>query len=176
MTNLRSWLRKQPQPVRVMLDNDPKRTIEVPQGRGKWVDLIATLGAVEFETIACLGPDGGILRATSYSADGGDVAEEKEETYETTDPIAALVQCVCNLTETMRQMANEASERANKAEEAYSKAVVARAQAEATAAIALNTPQQEGQSDLQTIASTFLGGVQRGRSAPNGGTNGTPTG
>jgi hypothetical protein len=70
--NLSRWLRKMPQPVRVVADD---KTIDVPKhGRG-WKELCQTIEALEPSKLTCLDGQGAILRSTVL--DGGD---DKPET------------------------------------------------------------------------------------------------
>lgn len=176
-TALRSWLRRHPQPVKCMLDGDPKRIVDVPQGRGKWMDLMATLEAVDaWETITLLDANGAVIRARKCDAE-----EQAEETAdgvqevmdESKFPIAALGEqfrlLVKDAMDALVQCAREASTRANTAEEAYAKAVVARADAEATLIRAQNDAQPE-QSQTSQLLGHFLGGATAAQKGPSNGT------
>ena len=65
--NLRAWLRRTPQPTRLLVDG---KTIPMPDGPRRWADLEATIEALDASRIEAYGPDGGLIRATVIEADG----------------------------------------------------------------------------------------------------------
>jgi hypothetical protein len=164
--SLRAWLRRLPKPVKVRLDG--VKVIDVPTGRGCWVELIATLSALKPKQLECLGVEGQTLRARDVDPEelGDDEPEEDPETQTVIEELTEngrLIACIEKLCETMRSMANEASSRANKAEDALSLAVVARAKAEAMAYVAQNAqPQAEERSELEEMFARWTGGAKAG--------------
>lgn len=70
--NLRSWLRREPQPVRVIADT---RTIQVPAGPRKWAELEETIVSIGATKVEAIGADGSLLRVvnleTEESSSGG---------------------------------------------------------------------------------------------------------
>lgn len=70
--NLRSWLRREPQPVRVIADT---RTIQVPAGPRKWAELEETILSIGATKVEAVGADGSLLRVvnleTEESSSGG---------------------------------------------------------------------------------------------------------
>lgn len=174
VSNLRSWLRRNPQPVRIILDGDPKRSLEVPQGRGRWVELISTLEAVDpFDTIALLDANGAILRATKYvpPGDGEGDDDTTEVMNEEKFPIAALAQefrlTFKDCLDAMVRAIDAAASRANTAEDAYAKAIVARADAEARVIAAQAAGTNEA-SETSQLLSHFVGGMQAGKAQGQG--------
>jgi hypothetical protein len=58
--NLRSWLRREPQPDSILADD---QRIEIPDSPRKWAELTETITALAPQKIVALGPKGQTLRA-----------------------------------------------------------------------------------------------------------------
>lgn len=67
VTNIRTWLRKSPEPVKVQIG---RTTIAVPNSRTKWADIVATIEATaeDGDKIVALDAGGVVLRAFVFEA------------------------------------------------------------------------------------------------------------
>ena len=63
ITALRSWLRRNPQPVRILADG---KTIEIGQGPKKWAEAEETVLSLGATRIEAIGPNGATLRACNF--------------------------------------------------------------------------------------------------------------
>lgn len=179
---MRSWLRRQPQPAKVMLDGSPKRVLDVPQGRDRWRDLLKTLAVEDPETITLLDAEGRTLRAGPWEPEEdedekGDELVLKEKEF----PIAALGsvfrQLVADLVgpyhKCMEQMvaSMQASDaRAQQLAEAQADAIREQAKAEAQAIVA----QAKADADDGGIVGAFAKGMGFAGQPPKPPTNGDP--
>lgn len=64
MTNLRAWLRRQPQPTAVLADDT---RVEVPETPRKWAELEETITTLAPSRLVCLDAKGHTLRAVQLS-------------------------------------------------------------------------------------------------------------
>lgn len=60
--NVRSWLRRIPQPVRVRLDR--KKLLNVGEGKNKWRDVVQVIELEQPSTLEALDADGSVIRMT----------------------------------------------------------------------------------------------------------------
>lgn len=65
MVNLRSWLRRTPQPAYVLVDG---RKVPMGTGSRRWAELESTIQAIGGERLEAIGADGELLRATQLDA------------------------------------------------------------------------------------------------------------
>lgn len=65
ITALRSWMRRTPQPVRIVADG---KTIEIGQGPKKWADAEETVFSLGATRIEAIGANGSVLRAATFDA------------------------------------------------------------------------------------------------------------
>lgn len=90
VTNLKSWLRRQPQPARIRYTTaeDEERELELSsKARNRWSDAAEALEHVGAKCIEALDKDGKVLRVTKRDEDGettsGADAVEKQKAKET---------------------------------------------------------------------------------------------
>lgn len=64
--NLRSWLRREPQPARVVADT---RTIQVPSGPRKWAELEETIISIGATKVEAIDREGNLLRVVNLETE-----------------------------------------------------------------------------------------------------------
>lgn len=167
---LRSWLRRQEQPVKLKLDG--ANVIDVPTGRGRWRELLATLGAYKPKVIEALRADGSMIRARPCEPDDFDT-EGDEDTEQPSTPTRDLdidvstsqgamayalvdaMSTIRELAETVRACATDALDRteaAARTAELHARADLERARREGANGAAAEPAQQ---SDMEAILGAF---------------------
>jgi len=79
--NIRSWLRRDPQPttIRVQSATDGTKTLALVDGGRKWSDAERNVLALDPVRIEALNKDGEVLRAHDFGSAGADEKEERDE-------------------------------------------------------------------------------------------------
>jgi hypothetical protein len=184
---LRSWLRRQEQPVKLKLDG--ANVIDVPQGRGRWRELLTTLDAYKPKVIEALRADDSRIRARACEPDDFDVEGDDDEEKPSGPPtrdldldvstpngalcyaLVELVQANIQLCETVRSCATDALDRteaAARTAELHARADLERARREGAAGAA-GDGEPAQQSDLQAIMGAFGAAAQaKKQGSPNG--------
>jgi len=75
--NLRSWLRRSPQPV--ALRTDDGKTIRIGEGRKKWSDAETVVAEMQPAALSALDRDGNVTRVTRFDREDEDELEDVEE-------------------------------------------------------------------------------------------------
>lgn len=182
---LRSWLRRQPQPVKLRLDGD--KVIDVPTGRGRWRELLATLGAFKPQKIEALDGESKLMRARACEPDDfdteGDEPEEergaptRDMDIDVSTPSGAMAYALVDAMSTIRELAEtvracatdalDRTEAAARTAELHARADLERARREGVpGAGGEGEPQQK--SDMQAIAEVFGAAVSASKQQTNG--------
>lgn len=85
--NLRSWLRRRPEPACVRLDG--KKTVVIGDGPSRWREALATLDALRPTLIEALNDAGAVLRVTRIEPDEDETEEADDGGTPPTIPVAA---------------------------------------------------------------------------------------
>ena len=184
---LRSWLRRQEQPVKLKLDGE--RVIDVPTGRGRWRELLTTLNTWKPKALEALRADGSLIRARACEPDDFDTEEDDEEKpsgaptrdldIDVSTPNGAMAYALVDAMSTIRELAEtvracatdalDRTEAAARTAELHARADLERARAEGRSGAAGEGEPAPQQSDLQAIASVFGAAVSAKK---QGATNG----
>lgn len=87
--NLKSWLRRTPQPASLVCDG---KKVAVGEGSRKWVDLVDTIVSLGTTRLEAVAPDGTILRVVELA--GGEIDQEEKQT-----PAAANLTALSKMSE-----------------------------------------------------------------------------
>jgi hypothetical protein len=181
---LRSWLRRQPQPAKLKLDD--AKSIVVPEGRGRWRTLLETLAAHAPKKLEALDADDKPLRATACTQEDWQDEDEDDDRerrsgaptrdidIDTSTPLGALVYTVLDQNATIRELAETVRMCAEDNSKAYADVVRARAQVQVIEKEVRAEQAGEQQSDLQAIMGAF-GAAAQAKAANQGHGNGQAT-
>lgn len=170
---LRSWLRRQEQPVKLKLDG--ANVVDVPTGRGRWRELLATLGAYKPKVIEALRADGSMIRARPCEPDDFDTGDEEEEQpsgaptrdldIDVSTPSGAMAYALVDAMSTIRELAEtvracatdalDRTEAAARTAELHARADLERARREGATSAASVEGEPQQQSDLGAILGAF---------------------
>lgn len=178
MTNLRSWLKRRPVPVKVRVDD---RVLAVPDSTHKWSDLEGTIGAFQWTKLEALDAEGNVLRAT---LDDEELSTEEVDAKDAKGRLGEIAQIAHELRECVRCVQDGQSKTwSTVVQAAYdltSKLAETNARLERDLAVARNEAARleaelaaVGQQAGGDVASTLLQGMMRGKADAEK-TNGAP--
>lgn len=82
LTNLRSWLRQSPQPVKLLVrtDGDQEHVVELsPNARNRWKNAEESIRSLSAVSVACLDKEGSVLRSHALDPDDDEGDPEGSE-------------------------------------------------------------------------------------------------
>lgn len=86
--NVRSWLRRVPQPSKIRLDN--KKVVRVGEGKNKWRDVVDVILTEHPHIVEALDSDGDVIRVTELEADGSESDQDAREPSQKSTELAQL--------------------------------------------------------------------------------------
>lgn len=75
--NVRSWLRRVPQPAKIRLDG--KKVVRVGEGKNKWRDVVDVILTDHPHIVEALDSEGDVIRVTELEADGSESSQDARD-------------------------------------------------------------------------------------------------